>query len=77
MLNVQNSALPSNPYVPGQLITLNMPLVNIREDRGDVFVYGFTRSVAPSVSNSTVTSSGPIASGPALPAPTPINFRPS
>ena len=77
VLNVQNSALPSNPYVPGQLITLSMPLVNIKEDRGDVFVYGFTRTVAPSLSNSTVTSSGPIASGPALRAPNPINFIPS
>jgi hypothetical protein len=46
--NVQyTSRLPSNPYVSGEIITISKPLQNVVEDRGDVFVYTFTKTVDP------------------------------
>jgi hypothetical protein len=33
--------LPSNPYVDGTVITLDKPLVNISENKGDIFTYKF------------------------------------
>lgn len=40
---VQNtSRLPSNPYVSGTTVTVSKPLVNVKTDRGLVFVYGFS-----------------------------------
>jgi len=33
--------MPSNPYVDGTLITLSKPLVNVSENKGDIFTYKF------------------------------------
>jgi hypothetical protein len=45
VVSVQNSGrMPSNPYVDGQTLTISNPLVNMKEDRGDAFIYTFTRT---------------------------------
>ena len=47
VVSVQNSGrIPSNPYVDGQKITINQPLENIVENRGQVFIYTFNRKVS-------------------------------
>ena len=44
VVSVENSGrLPSNPYVNGQTVSISKPLVNMKEDRGLVFVYSFTK----------------------------------
>ena len=41
----ETSVLPSNPYVGGTYVTISQPLVGIKEDRGDVFVYTFPLNI--------------------------------
>ncbi len=53
LVSIQNSSLPSNPYVPGLLATISKPLVTPSDNRGDVFVYTFT--VAPPIPTPTPT----------------------
>ena len=40
---IASGRMPSNPYVDGKTVVLNKSLVNIREDRGDVFTYTFSK----------------------------------
>lgn len=48
VVRVENiTSIPSNPSVPGQIITISKPLVNKREDEGQIFVYTFTDGLIP------------------------------
>jgi hypothetical protein len=50
VVSVQNSGrLSSNSYVDGQTITISQPLENIVENKGQVFIYTFTRNVTPAL----------------------------
>lgn len=45
VVSIANAPLPSNPYVPGLLVTISNPVTGVSETRGNVFVYSFTPPV--------------------------------
>ena len=69
VVSAETSPMPSNPYVPGELITISKPIQNMKEDRGDVFTYSFAGS-APPPPPPTPSSSCPEQVCPPPPPPT-------
>jgi hypothetical protein len=73
VVSAETSPMPSNPYVPGELITISKPIQNMTENRGDVFTYSFAGSAPPpppTPTPPTQSSSCPVTECPPPPPPT-------
>jgi hypothetical protein len=63
LVSISSSSMPGNPHISGLLATISKPLVNMKENIGDIFIYTFTPPApvaaprsAPVVSGINITS---------------------